>query len=101
MSEEKLTETELAILDALRKGMTSRGDISKHVMKIVAKSRQYGGSAALRGFAIVFGDSLESLVKKGILEKKGGIFGEKYSLTDKGKEVVAKYEEELNKLKVD
>lgn len=99
MSEKKkFSETELAILHALRLGLTKYKDIASHVLKIVAAKRQYGGGAAMRGFAIRLIEVFDSLVKEGILEKRGGLLSKEYFLTEKGRAIVEELKEELDKL---
>jgi predicted transcriptional regulator with HTH domain len=98
MSERKFSETELAILHALRAGLTDYKDISSHVLKIVAARRQYGGGAAMRGFGARITEVFDNLIKEGIIEKHGGILSKKYVLTEKGKNIVEKLKDELDKI---
>ena len=98
ISERKFSETELAILHALRAGLTDYKDISSHVLKLVGAKRQYGGGAAMRGFGARIIEVFDSLVKEGILEKRGGVLSKRYFLTDKGKMIVEKLKDELDKI---
>ena len=95
--ERRLTKLELSILDAVRKGKGSRGDISKHCMKVAASAVQYSDKAG-RGLGAQFGVVIGGLVKEGYLGHKGGLFSEKYWLTDGGNVLVEENKGELDKL---
>ena len=70
MTKEKLTQMEMAIMDAVRKGMIERTDIGKHARTIVSDYDAPGPTlwteATVRGFA----DVLEGLVSQGYLAWK-------------------------------
>jgi hypothetical protein len=70
MAEEKLTQMEMAIMDAVRQGMIERTDIGKHARSIISDYDAPGPTLWTEATARKFADVLEELVDKGYLAWK-------------------------------
>ena len=100
MVEDKLTLMEMAIMDAVRKGMIERTDIGKHTRTIVSDYDAPGPTLWTESTVRQFADVLEGLVDKGYLTWKTYIL--QVEPTAKGKKFIADNEAELDNLpKVD
>jgi hypothetical protein len=67
MAEEKLTQMEMAIMYAVRKGMIERTDIGKHARTIISDYDAPGPTIWTEATTRHFADVLEGLVDKGYL----------------------------------
>jgi len=96
MTEEELTLMEMAIMDAVRKGMIERTDIGKHARTIISDYDAPGPTLWTEPTVREFADVLEGLVDKGYLAWKTYIL--QVEPTEKGKDYIADNEAELDNL---
>lgn len=100
MAQEKLTLMEMAIMDAVRKGMIERTDIGKHARTIISDYDAPGPTLWTEPTVREFADVLEGLVSRGYLAWKAYIL--QVEPTEKGKKFIADNQAELDNLpKVD
>ena len=96
MTEEELTLMEMAIMDAVRKGMIERTDIGQHARTIISDYDAPGPTLWTEPTVREFADVLEGLVDKGYLAWKTYIL--QVEPTEKGKDYIADNEAELDNL---
>jgi hypothetical protein len=96
MAEEKLNLMELAIMDAVRKGMIERTDIGKHARTIVSDYDAAGPTLWTEPTVRIFADALDSLVDKGYLAWKTYIL--QIEPTEKGKKFTSENATEMDNL---
>ena len=96
MAEEKLTQMEMAIMDAVRKGMIERTDIGKHARTIISDYDAPGPTLWTEATVRHFADVLEGLVSKGYLDWKTYLL--QIEPTEKGTKFIADNETALNNL---
>ncbi len=96
MAEEKLTQMEMAIMDAVRKGMIERTDIGKHARTIISDYDAPGPTLWTEATVRNFADVLEALVDKGYLAWKAYLL--QIEPTGKGSKFTADNKTELDKL---
>jgi len=96
MAEEKLTQLEMAIMDAVRKGMIERTDIGKHARTIVSDYDAPGPTLWTEATVMNFADVLEGLVSKGYLAWKAYLL--QVETTEKGSKFTADNKTELDSL---
>ncbi len=100
MAEEKLTQMEMAIMDAVRKGMIERTDIGKHARTIISDYDASGPTLWTEATVRNFADVLEGLASKGYLAWKAYLL--QVELSEKGSKFIADSKTELDNLpKVD
>lgn len=96
MAEEKLTQMEMAIMDAVRKGMIERTDIGKHARTIISDYDASGPTLWTEATVRNFADVLEGLVSKGYLAWKAYLL--QVEPTEKGSKFIADSKTELDSL---
>jgi hypothetical protein len=101
MAKDELTTLmQMAIMDAVRKGMIERTDIGKHCRTIISDYDAPGPTLWTEPMVRQFADVLEGLVDQGYLAWKTYIL--QVEPTEKGKKFIADNQAELDKLpKVD
>ncbi len=97
---EQMSPMEMAIMDAVRRGMTDRADIGKHARSLISDYDAAGPTLWTEATVRQFADALDNLVGKGYL------IWQTYLLiiktTEKGKKFIADNATELEALpKVD
>jgi hypothetical protein len=96
MAEEKLTQMEMAIMDAVSKGMIERTDIGKHARTIISDYDAPGPTLWTEATVRHFADALEGLVSKGYLTWKAYLL--QVEPTTKGTKFIADSKTELENL---
>jgi len=96
MAEEKLTLMEMAIMDAVRKGMIERTDIGKHCRTIISDYDAPGPTLWTEPTVREWADVLDGLVDKGYLAWRTYIL--QIEPTEKGKKYIADNQAELDNL---
>jgi hypothetical protein len=96
MAKEKLTKMEMAIMDAVRKGMIERTDIGKHARTIISDYDAPGPTLWTEATVRRFADILEGLVDKGYLAWKTYLL--QVEPTAKGTKFITDSETELDNL---
>ena len=96
MAEEKLTQMEMAIMDAVRKGMIERTDIGKHARTIISDYDAPGPTLWTEATVRHFADVLEGLVNKGYLAWKAYLL--QVEPTKKGSKFITDNKTELDNL---
>ena len=100
MAEKKLTLMEMAIMDAVRKGMIERTDIGKHCRTIITDYNAPGPTLWTEPTVREFADVLDGLVGRGYLAWRTYVL--QVEPTEKGKKFIADNQAELDNLpKVD
>ncbi len=101
MAKDELTTLmQMAIMDAVRKGMIERTDIGKHARTIISDYDAPGPTLWTEPMVRQFADVLEGLVDQGYLAWKTYIL--QVEPTEKGEKFIADNQAELDKLpKVD
>ena len=96
MAEEKPTLMEMAIMDAVRKGMIERTDIGKHARTIISDYDAPGPTLWTEPTVRQFADVLEGLVNQGYLTWRTYIL--QVEPTEKGNKFIADNKAELDNL---
>lgn len=96
MAEKKLTLMEMAIMDAVRKGMVERTDIGKYCRTIISDYNASGPTLWTEPTVREWADVLDGLVDKGYLAWRTYLL--QIDPTEKGKKYIADNEAELDKL---
>lgn len=100
MAEEKITLMEMAIMDAVRKGMGERTDIGKHCRTIISDYDAPGPTLWTEKTAREWADILDGLVERDYLSWKTYLL--QIEPAEKGKKYITDNEKELDNLpKVD
>jgi hypothetical protein len=96
MTEDKLTQMEMAIMDAVRKGMIERTDIGKHARTIVSDYDAPGPTLWTEATVRRFAEVLEELVSKGYLAWRNYLL--QVEPTEKGTSFITDNETALDNL---
>ncbi len=84
---EQLSPMEMAIMDAVRRGMVDRADIGKHARTLISDYDAAGPMLWTEPTVRQFADALDSLVEKGYLTWQTYLLIAK--TTEKGKQFIA------------